>query len=150
MVSKNYSYIVLLIVTCLLSGCNQTVINRGYDVATVDFKSIQPGKDTLETVFDKFGSPTIRSSVIHSNGDYCWYYSSKNMKKIGFLKPTIQNKQLWIITFNKNHIVKSVELSNNEYPIHIVSETSKSGGKTKGIRKELLGSAGRYIHQFDR
>lgn len=147
---KKYIYIVLLTITCLLSGCNKQVINRGYDVSTIDFNQIKPGKDTIEDIFNKFGSPTVRSSVVHQNGDYCWYYSSKNMTKLGFLKPTIENKQLWIIKFNSNHIVKSVEFCNSENPIHIIHETSKSGGKTKGIFKETFGGLGKNLQQFDK
>ena len=150
MINKSYSYVILLIFTCCLSGCNNTVINRGYDVATVDFSQLKPGKDTIQNVFDKFGSPTIRSSVIHQNGDYCWYYSSKNLTKSGFLKPTLQNKQLWIITFDKNNIVKSIELCRGEHQIHMASSTSKSGGKSKGVLQETFGGIGKYIHKYDK
>ncbi len=150
MINKNYSYIVFLICTCLLSGCSDTVINRGYDVATVNFTQIKPGKDTIQDVFNKFGSPTIRSSVIHQNGDYCWYYSSKNLTKQGFMKPTLNSKQLWIVTFGKNNVVKSVKLSNNEQHIKMISDTSKSGGKTKGILKETFGGMGRYLDKYDK
>ncbi len=147
---RKYSYIVLLIITCCLSGCNESVINRGYDVSTVDFNQIKPGKDTIEDVFNTFGSPTVRSSVIHQNGDYCWYYSSKNMTKLGFFKPTIHDRQLWIVTFDKNHIVKSVKLSNSENPVHMIHETSKSGGKTKGVIKETFGGIGKNLQKFDK
>lgn len=151
MTPNKYSYIILLIFTWCLPGCsNNTVINRGYDVATVDFSQIKPGTDTIQDVWDKFGSPTIRSSVIQPNGDYCWYYSSKNLTKSGFLKPTLQSKQLWIITFNKNNIVKSIKLSNNENPVHMVSDTSKSGGKTKGVINETFGGIGKYMHKYDK
>ncbi|MBR1944034.1 MAG: hypothetical protein IJ848_00995 [Alphaproteobacteria bacterium] len=150
MINKNYSYIVLLVFVCCLSGCNNTVINRGYDVATADFKSIVPGKDTIQDVFDRFGSPTVRSSVVHSNGDYCWYYSAKNLTKSGFLNPTLQNKQLWIVTFDKKNVVKSVKLSNIEVPVHMISDSSKSGGNTKGVRKELFGGIGKYLHKYDK
>lgn len=148
--SRKYSYVAFFVIAFLLSGCSENVINRGYDVATVDFTKIQPGKDTLETVWEKFGSPTTISSVIHPNGDYCWYYSSKNMTKSGFLKPTLKNTKLWIITFDKNNTVKSVKLNNKEYKINMKHETSKSDGKTRGIGKELFGGAGRYIHKFDK
>ena len=150
MANKNYSYIVLLIFACCLSGCNNTVINRGYDVATVDFNKIIPGKDTIQDVFDKFGSPTVRSSVMQPNGDYCWYYSSKHLTKSGFLKPTLHSKQLWIITFGKNSVVKSVKLSNSEVPVSMISDSSKSGGKTKGVVKETFGGIGKYIHKYDK
>ena len=150
MINKNYSYVVLLIFICCLSGCDNTVINRGYDVATADFKKIIPGKDTIQDVFDKFGSPTVRSSVIQHNGDYCWYYSSKHLTKSGFLKPTLQSKQLWIITFGKNNVVNSVKLSNNEVPINMIYDSSKSGGKTKGVVKETFGGIGKYLHKYDK
>ena len=148
--SGNYSYVILLIVTCYLSGCDDTVINRGYDVATADFKKIISGKDTIQDVFDKFGSPTVRSSVIQPNGDYCWYYSSKHLTKSCFLKPTLQSKQLWIITFGKNNIVKSVKLSNDETPVHMISDSSQSGGKHKGVVKETFGGIGKYLHKYDK
>ena len=150
MVSKHYSYIILIAFTFCLSGCNDSVINRGYDVTTVDFKQIKPGKHNIQAVFNMLGSPTIRSSVIHPNGDYCWYYSFENLTQYGFMKPTLQRKQLWIITFNKNSVVKSVRLSDKENPVHMISSTSKSGGKIKGIFKETFGGMGRYMDRYDK
>ena len=131
-------------------GCERKVINHGYGMETADFDKIIIGKDTIEDVFKKLGSPTIRSSVVHSNGDYCWYYAAKRMKKFGFMKPTVIDQKIYIITFNNKNIVKSLEKSSYERTIHMVSDTTKSGGRTQGVFKETFGGVGKHMQKFNK
>lgn len=143
--------LVTLLVIVGISGCERSIINRGYDVGTADFDTITVGKDTPVSVAKKIGSPTFRSSVLHSNGDYCWHYSSKQMSKFGILNPQTVRTITYIITFGANDIVKSVERLEFEKPVPIERDTVNSNtGKTKGVFKETFGGMGKYIDMYDK
>lgn len=134
----------------LLTGCEQSVLNQGYDIETADFNNIKPGLDDMTTVFQKLGSPTVRSSVRHENGEFCWYYAAKQLKKFGFMNPKVTSQKTYVITFMLNGKVKSVTSSSYEQVVHTVSETTKVGGKNKGVLKETFGGLGKYTQRYDK
>jgi len=135
----------------LITGCEKTVINRGYDVEVADFSSIKVGADTVETVALKLGSPTVRSSVLQPNGDYRWYYSAENMTKFGFMKPRTTRNVSCVITFNSSDIVKSVEKSSFRKHIVMNKDTIPTrSGKTRGVFKETFGGMGKYIDKYNK
>jgi outer membrane protein assembly factor BamE (lipoprotein component of BamABCDE complex) len=124
------------------------VINRGYIVDSVDFNKIVVGKDDVDSVFDKLGSPTIRSSVMAEDGSYKWYYVYKKTEKNGFLDAKVIDQKTMVILFDKTGTVRSVTKSNYEKPISTVSETTKSGGKDAGIIGETFGGLGKYMKRY--
>ena len=144
------SNLCVLMVICL-TGCAKTIINRGYDSETAEFNSIIVGKDNTVSVTSKLGTPTFRSSVLRDNGDYCWYYASKQMTKIGVFNPKTVRSITYIITFNSNDVVKSVERSDSEQPINITKDSVKAqSGKSKGVLRETFGGMGKYINMYEK
>lgn len=134
-----------------VSGCEKSIINRGYDIGTAEFDNVVVGKDTSSSVLMKLGTPTFRSSVLSANGEYCWYYSSKQMTKLGVLNPRTIRSITYIVTFGSNDIVKSVERSDFEQTVVRESDTVVvQTGKNKGIIKETFGGMGKYIDMFEK
>lgn len=138
----------LLVVLLAVSACETTVINRGYVVETADFSKIVVGKDDAQAVFDKLGSPTIRSSVRQNNGDYSWYYVSKRTEKYSFMDPKVVDQKTMVITFGDKGLVKSIKESTYEKPISTVSDTTKTEGKTAGVMSETFGGLGKYLKKY--
>ncbi len=132
----------------VFSACEKTVVNRGYVLNTEDFLKISIGKDNVQTVFEKVGSPTIRSSVISDTGGYNWYYISKRTEKNGFLDPKVVNQRTMIISFDANDTVRFVTESTYEKDIAIVSDKTKTDGKDAGILGETFGGLGRYMKRY--
>ncbi len=130
------------------SACEKTVVNRGYVLNPKDFLKISIGKDNAQTVFEKVGSPTIRSSVISDTDGYNWYYISKKTEKSGFLDPKVVNQKTMIISFDANDIVRSVTESAYEKDIAIVSDKTKTDGKDAGILGETFGGLGKYMKRY--
>jgi outer membrane protein assembly factor BamE (lipoprotein component of BamABCDE complex) len=124
------------------------VINRGYTLQLADFSKIVVGKDTAESVFKGFGSPTIRSTVQGKNGEYSWYYVSKKMEKNGFLDPKVVDQKTIIVTFSADGVVRSVKESTYERPISVVKEKTKTEGKTLGVISETFGGLGKYSKRY--
>ena len=132
----------------LFSACEKTVVNRGYVLNVADFSKISVGKDNAKTVFEKVGSPTIRSSVTSDTGGYSWYYISKKTEKNGFLDPKVVGQKTMIVSFDKNDIVRSVTESTYEKDIDIVNDKTKTGGKDAGILGETFGGLGKYMKRY--
>ncbi|MDR1289210.1 MAG: outer membrane protein assembly factor BamE [Holosporales bacterium] len=139
-----FFFIVLLGFT----ACEKVVVNRGYVVQLADFSKIVVGKDTARSVFSRFGSPTMRSSVKADNGEYSWYYVSKRMEKDGFLDPKVIDQKTMVITFGADGIVRSVRESTYERPVSVVTEKTKTEGKTKGVVSETFGGLGKYMNRY--
>ncbi|MDR1476044.1 MAG: outer membrane protein assembly factor BamE [Holosporales bacterium] len=137
-----------MLVLFVVSACETVVVNRGYTIESADFSKIAVGKDTAEAVFMKFGSPTLRSSVVAHNGDYSWYYVSKRMEKNGFLDPKIVDQRTIVVTFRSDNVVRSVRESTYEKPISVVNEKTKTEGKTAGIVGETFGGLGKYMKRY--
>lgn len=132
----------------LLTSCETTVINRGYVVESADFSKIKVGKDDARVVFTMLGSPTIRSTVKDENGNFRWYYVYKKTEKTSFLDPKIVDHKTMIVTFNSNAIVVSVTESTYEKSIAIVTDKTKTEGKTGGIASETFGGLGKYMKRY--
>ena len=131
-----------------LASCEKVVVNRGYVIETADFAKISVGHDDAQSVFDKVGSPTIRSSVIGASGEYRWYYVSKKMEKAGFLDPKAIDQKTIIVTFDSNDVVKSVDESSYEKDIQVIGEKTKTEGKDAGILGETFGGLGKYMKRY--
>lgn len=134
----------------LFTACEKTVVNRGYSVESADFSKISIGKDDAQAVFEKVGSPTIRSSVEGVNGEYSWYYVSKKTEKNGFLDPKVIDQKNIIVSFDQNGIVKSIKESSYEQQVSVVSEQTKTGGKDAGIVGETFGGLGKYMKRYSK
>ena len=137
-----------LVFILVITGCEQSVINQGYDIETADFEDIKPGIDNVTTVFQKLGSPTTRSTFGHSTGNFCWYYAAKHMKKFGFMNPKLISQQTYVITFSKEGKVVSINKTSYEKNIKTVKETTKAKGKNRGFLKETFGGMGKNIERF--
>jgi outer membrane protein assembly factor BamE (lipoprotein component of BamABCDE complex) len=132
----------------MTSACEKTVINHGYAVKREHFKKITAGKDNAGVIYKVFGAPTMRSSVVASDGSYSWYYVSKMTEKTSFLMPVVVDQVTVVVTFDKKGIVKSVRESSYEKPISTVSEKTETKGKTQGAFKETFGGLGKYMNRF--
>jgi outer membrane protein assembly factor BamE (lipoprotein component of BamABCDE complex) len=137
-----------LVVLFGLTSCEKVVINRGYTLQLADFSKIVVGKDTAESVFRAFGSPTMRSTVKRQNGEFSWYYVSKRLEKNGFLDPKVVDQKTIIVTFGSDGTVRSVKESTYEKPVSIVSEKTKTEGKTGGVISETFGGLGKYSKRY--
>lgn len=140
----------LSFVFCLMffSACEKTVVNRGYVLNTSDFQKISIGKDDAQTVFERVGSPTIRSSIVSEMGGYSWYYISKRTEKNGFLDPKIVNQRTIVISFDSHDIVRDITESTYEKDINIVNDKTKTEGKDAGILGETFGGLGKYMKRY--
>jgi outer membrane protein assembly factor BamE (lipoprotein component of BamABCDE complex) len=115
---------------------------------TADFSKIVVGQSNEASVFEMFGSPTVRSSVQGANGEYSWYYVSKRTEKEGFLDPKTVDRKTVIVSFGPDGVVRKVSESKYEKDISPVGEKTKTEGKTGGIVSEAFAGLGKYSKRF--
>ena len=132
------------------TACEKTVMTRGYALDFSDFSTIKVGKDDAQDVFEKVGSPTIRSSVENEHGGYSWYYVYKRTEKNGFLDPKVLDQKTVVVTFDSKGIVSSVKESSYEKRIDLVKEETKTEGKGTGILSETFGGLGKYRKNYQK
>ena len=147
-----FRYLIVPIVSLFfVSACERSIVNRGYDIESVDFSCVKAGYDTPASVARKIGTPTFRSSVLHPNGEYRWYYYAEFATKLGFTKPKTERSECYIITFNSGNVVKSIEKKVIKKTIIRNKDTiSTRLGKTKGMLKEVFGGAGKYLDKYSK
>ena len=131
------------------TACEKTIMTRGYALDFSDFSKIKVGKDDAQAVFDKVGSPTIRSTIEDEQGCYSWYYAYKRTEKNGFLDPKVLEQKTIVVTFNAKGIVQSVSESKGEKEISVVTEKTATAGKDAGILGETFGGLGKYRKQYE-
>jgi outer membrane protein assembly factor BamE (lipoprotein component of BamABCDE complex) len=131
-----------------LSACETTIVNHGHIAEVDDFKKIVVGKDSVNSVFGSLGTPTMISSIPDKNGGFSWYYVSKVTKKTSFWDPKVIDYRTVAVTFGKEGIVRSIAESTYEKPVPIVSEKTKTKGKTAGVFGETFAGVGRYMKHY--
>ena len=132
------------------TACEKTVVTRGYALDFSDFSKIIVGKDDAQAVFDKVGSPTIRSTVENEQGGYSWYYVYKRTEKNGFLDPKVLDQKTIVVIFDANGIVRSINESKGEKEIALVKEQTETAGKNAGILGETFSGLGKYRKRYEK
>lgn len=141
-------FVCLLSSVLVFSSCEKVVINRGYIVEPEDFKKIKVGQNNAMEVYSHLGAPTMRSSIVASDGSYSWYYVSKVTEKTSFMDPVVIDQKTMVITFDKSGIVRSVSESTYEKPVSAVSDKTETAGKTAGVIGEAFGGLGKYMNRY--
>ncbi|MDR1488324.1 MAG: outer membrane protein assembly factor BamE [Holosporales bacterium] len=135
----------------VLTSCEKVVINHGYIIESANFQEINVKKDTAMVVYEKFGAPTLRSSVVAPDGSYNWYYVSKRTEKTSFFNPKVLDEKTVVVSFDKDNVVTSVNTVSPgklNKTVNVVSEKTKTGGKTAGVLGETFGGLGKYMKHY--
>lgn len=89
-----------------LAGCigYDGEVNHGYQMDPQALADVKPGQ-TAEQVLVTLGSPSTTSTV---GGDAWYYISSKTQRSIAFMKPTITDRHIYAVYFDKGKKVTHV------------------------------------------
>jgi outer membrane protein assembly factor BamE (lipoprotein component of BamABCDE complex) len=85
--------------TLLLVACTPVINQRGYVADATNEATIKPGADTKSTVQERLG---YASTTTTFGGDNVWYYISQTEKQIVFFTPTVLNRRILAVTFDKD------------------------------------------------
>lgn len=86
------------LVGLLTAGCTPVISNRGY-IQDLDAEAgIAIGNDSKTTIEQKLGDPSVQAAF----GSDAWYYITQTEKQMAFFTPTILNRHILAIYFDKD------------------------------------------------
>lgn len=131
------SYRILLIgAAALLIACTPVVSQRGYMEDKEVTAAIKAGTDTKTSIQSKLG---YASTTATFGGD-SWYYISQTEKQVAFFTPTVQQRSILAIYFDKDGKVTATR----HYSLaqgHVISledRTTPSRGRELTFLQQLL------------
>ena len=104
--------------------------------------TIQPGKHTRDDVTQKIGSP----SSIAVFDDETWLYISQQVESRAFFEPKIKDRQVLVVSFDKNGFVNDIRKLSLEdgRTIQHVERTTPTAGNELTFLDQLVGNFGRF------
>ena len=88
-----------LVAVGTLMACTPVVTQRGYVSDATLEATIKTGADTKASVQDRLG---YASTTATFGGDNSWYYISQTEKQVVFFTPTVLNRRILAIYFDKD------------------------------------------------
>jgi len=85
-------------VALLLAACTPVISQRGYVSDTASETAVKPGTDRAG-VQEKLGYASITTTF---GNDNAWYYISQTEKQVVFFTPTILNRRILAVYFDKD------------------------------------------------
>lgn len=95
----------LAVSSLVLLGCTPVIETRGYLPDPAVEGSIKVGADTKTTLLDRLGDPSTQATF---SGD-AWYYISSRQRRVAFFNPTVLNRTILAVHFDKDGKVTDVK-----------------------------------------
>lgn len=82
----------------LLAGCTPVISHRGYIQDLDKEAGVAIGTDTKTTIEQKLGDPSVQAAFTAD----AWYYITQKEKQVAFFTPTILDRHILAIYFDKD------------------------------------------------
>ncbi|MHA1539944.1 MAG: outer membrane protein assembly factor BamE [Alphaproteobacteria bacterium] len=140
MLHKPFFIFLLLLIT----ACTPIIKQEGQLLSEEDVTSIVPYVHRTKDVQELLGSPSTTSQF--TNNGKKWYYVGQKMKHNFFSMPEPVDRQVVVITFDKNNIVQNIDKFGIEkgQEVDMVSEITPTLGKEPGFIEDLFGNMGSF------
>jgi outer membrane protein assembly factor BamE (lipoprotein component of BamABCDE complex) len=128
--------ILILCAVALLIACTPVINQRGY-LEDKDLEAgIRTGTDTKTSVQEKLG---YASTTATFGGD-AWYYISQTEKQVAFFTPTVQQRSILAIYFDKTGKVASLQhyALNQGHLISLENRTTPARGRELTFLQQLM------------
>jgi outer membrane protein assembly factor BamE (lipoprotein component of BamABCDE complex) len=126
----------------MLSACAPIQSYSGFQTIESDPKDVKVGTDTKSTVRGRLGSPSATSTFDNNT----WFYMNQLKSRVAFQRPTIVQRNVIAISFDKeSEVVKSVDsftLKDGKVIAYNGRETP-TRGRELTILEQILGNVGR-------
>src|ERR1700679_3277223 len=97
--------ILILCAAAVTIACTPVISQRGYLEDKEAVAAIRPGTDTKTSIQEKLG---YASTTATFGGD-AWYYISQTEKQVAFFAPTIQQRSILAVYFDRTGKVTSMQ-----------------------------------------
>ncbi|MGE0259307.1 MAG: outer membrane protein assembly factor BamE [Alphaproteobacteria bacterium] len=132
----------LALVVAAVAGCGATVDQRGNLPEADKLAEIQPGTTTREQVVKILGTPSSTGVFDDKN----WFYISRKTKQFAFLNPDVLDQQVYIVRFDGNGVVASVDRKDlaDGRDIEPVPGATPAPGRELTFLEQIVGNLGRF------
>jgi|SRR5215471_9900383 len=126
-----------------LASCAPSVEQRGNLPVADKIAEIHPGSTTRDEVTKILGTP---SSASIFNNEKSWYYISRRTSQTAFFEPDVLDQQVYIVDFDDNGVVKTVDHKALEdaKPITPVARATPAPGRELSFLEQLIGNLGKF------
>jgi len=132
----------LALAVASVAGCGATVDQRGNLPETDKLAEIRPGTTTRDQVVKILGTPSSTGAFDDKN----WFYISRKTKQFAFLNPEVLDQQVYIVRFDGNGVVASVDRKDLQdgRDIEPVPGATPAPGRELTFIEQVLGNLGRF------
>ena len=125
-----------------LSACESRLNIRGNLLDPERIADIRPGELSRDEVAEILGSP----SSITPFGSDTWYYISQRTETFAFFSPKDIERQILVISFNKDGKVVKVDTLGLDQgrSINPIDRTTPTHGNKLTVIEQMIGNLGRF------
>lgn len=125
-----------------LSACGNSVQLRGNTPDPEDVAAIEPGVHSRQDIVDLLGSP----STVSTFQDRKWYYIGQKTEEIAFMKPSVIDRKVLVITFDDTGVVEGTTNYSlaDAQDVDPVDRETPTEGRDLTLLQQLFGNIGRF------
>jgi outer membrane protein assembly factor BamE (lipoprotein component of BamABCDE complex) len=129
-------------IAVVIAGCATDMEQRGNLPPQDKITEIHPGTTTKEEVTKILGSPSSTSIF----NDKTWYYISRRTGQFAFLDPSVLDQQVYIINFNDQGVVQTIDHKNLDDGKEItpVARATPAPGRELSFLEQVIGNLGKF------
>ncbi len=147
-VRRGGAMLAAMVLAAAVSGCGATENTRGNLPLAEAIDEIKAGQQSRRQIIRILGSPSTTGTFEKQE---VWYYIGEKTETLAFFKPTIIERKILMIKFNKLGQVAEVKHYNaaDGKPITMVKRITPTKGKELGFFEQIIGNVGRFGNRKD-
>lgn len=141
--ARNPGFALALTLAAALCACAPTISQRGYYPDPTRAQAISVGVDTKQTISDRLGTPTLKSSF---NTD-TWYYVSATQEQVIWYEPWTTKENIIEVSFDDDGHVANVKRYSEAdmHKVDPVPEVTPTRGRELSFWEQMFGNIGRTL-----
>jgi outer membrane protein assembly factor BamE (lipoprotein component of BamABCDE complex) len=132
----------LVLVMATLAACGGQYRNHGYMPLAEDVDALIVGVDTRDSIIEVMGVPTTGGVLTEE----AMYYVRSRVHHKGYVKPNEIQRDVLVLSFDKNQILRNVERFGIEKGklIRLEHRVIEAPGGDRSILQQIIGSIGGF------
>jgi len=132
----------LVLVMVTLAACGGQYRNHGYMPLAEDVDALIVGVDTRDSIIEVMGVPTTGGVLTEE----AMYYVRSRVHHKGYVKPNEIQRDVLVLSFDKNQILRNVERFGIEKGklIRLEHRVTEAPGGDRSILQQIIGSIGGF------
>ena len=132
----------LVLVMATLAACGGQYRNHGYMPLAEDVDALVVGVDTRDSIIEVMGVPTTGGVLTEE----AMYYVRSRVHHKGYVKPNEIQRDVLVLSFDKNQILRNVERFGIEKGklIRLEHRVTEAPGGDRSVLQQIIGSIGGF------